>query len=167
MHKRHRVKASKRGGAYAKAIVMGLLSRDSKRARVIHDVAGESLKSMLRENVEPAAEVITDAARGYLGLSQEFIHNFIDHVSEYVREHVHTNGIEDFWALLKRGIKGTHVNLEQYHLHSYVKEQAFRNNEGFGEDADRFLIVLRGIEGGRIRYQQLIGKAHGMAPATT
>ena len=168
-HKRRRVMGSRRGGTYAKAIVMGMLSRDSKqvRARVIHDTQGDTLKSMLRENVDPTAEVITDAARGYMGLSREFIHSFIDHMTAYVNGHIHTNGIENFWSLLKRAIKGTYVNVEPYHLHRYVEEQAFRYNERFGKDADRFVTVLRGIVGRRITYQQLIGKARGMAPATT
>jgi transposase-like protein len=158
--KRRRVMGSKRGGTYAKAIVMGVLERDSKRvrARVLHDVKGETLKSMVRENVAPGAELITDAARGYFGLSGEFIHQFIDHVTEYVRGHVHTNGMENFWSLLKRAIKGTYVNVEPFHLHRYVEEQAFRYNERFGKDGDRFLTVLRGIVGRRLTYKGLIGQ---------
>jgi hypothetical protein len=166
--KRLRVMGSKRGGTHAKAIVMGMLDRSTGRVRgrVILNVEGATLQSVVRENVEPGAEVITDAARGYLGLSADFIHNFIDHMNEYVRGHVHTNGIENFWSLLKRAIKGTYVSVEPYHLHRYVEEQAFRYNERFGKDGDRFVAVLRGIVGRRITYQQLIGKAP-MLPATT
>ena len=79
----------------------------------------------------PAAELITDTARGCAGLSKEFIHSFINHMKKYVNGHVHTNGIENFWSLLKRAIRGTYVNVEPYHLHRYVEEQSFRYNERF------------------------------------
>jgi transposase-like protein len=154
--KRLRVMGSKRGGTYSKAIVMGMLERGGiVRARVIENIEGTTLRSVVRQNVEPGAEVITDAARGYLGLSADFIHNFIDHMTEYVRGHVHTNGMENFWSLLKRAIKGTYVSVEPYHLHRYVDEQAFRYNARRGKDADRFLLALRGIIGRRLTYRGL------------
>lgn len=163
--KRLRVMGSRRGGSYGKAIVMGMLERDSKRvrARIIRDVQGSTLKSVVRQNVEPGAEVITDAASGYLGLKSNFLHNFIDHMTEYVRGHVHTNGLENFWSLLKRAIRGTYVNVEPFHLRRYVEEQAFRYNERFGKDADRFLTVLRGIVGRRVTYKGLTGQGGDFA----
>jgi len=78
-------------------------------------------------------------------------------MKEYVRGHVHTNGLENFWSLLKRAIKGTYVNVEPFHLHRYVEEQSFRYNERLGKDADRFVAALRGIVGRRIMYKALIG----------
>ena len=163
-HKKLRVMGSKRGGIHSKAIVMGMLERDSKkiRARIIENVEGTTLKRVVRQNIDPSAELITDSASGYRGLSGEFLHNFVNHMTEYVRGHIHTNGLENFWSLLKRAIRGTYVNVEPYHLHRYVEEQAFRYNERFGKDGDRFLMVLRGIVGKRITYKQLTG-----APATT
>jgi transposase-like protein len=162
--KRLRVIGSRRGGTYAKAVVMGMLERESGtvRARVIDSVEGTNLKRVLRQNIEPGTELITDSASGYRGLGGEFFHQWINHMKEYVRGHVHTNGLENFWSLLKRAIKGTYVNVEPYHLHRYVEEQAFRYNERFGKDGDRFLMVLRGIVGRRITYKQLTS-----APATT
>jgi transposase-like protein len=147
--KRLRVMGSRRGGTYAKAIVMGMLERGTGkvRARIIENVQGTTLKSVVRRNVEPGTEVITDAALGYRGLGEDFMHRFIDHMRAYVKGHIHTNGIENFWSLLKRGSKGTYVNVEPYHLHRYVEEQAFRYNERFGKDADRFVTALRSIVG--------------------
>jgi transposase-like protein len=154
--KRRRVMGSKRGGQYSKAIVIGLLERDGRvRARVIDNTLGSTLQSVVRGNVEPGAEVITDAARGYVGLSTDFLHSFIDHMHTYVRGHVHTNGLENFWSLLKRAIKGTYVNVEPFHLHRYVEEQAFRYNKRRGDDADRFVGALRGIIGRRLTYKTL------------
>ena len=154
--KRRRVMGSKRGGQYAKAIVIGLLERDGRvRARVIDNTLGSTLQAVVRGNVEPGAEVITDAARGYQALGKDFLHNFIDHMHAYVRGHVHTNGLENFWSLLKRAIKGTYVNVEPFHLHRYVEEQAFRYNKRRGNDADRFVSALSGIIGRRLTYKTL------------
>jgi hypothetical protein len=90
-------------------------------------------------------------------LDAEFIHNVVDHAESYVRGHVHTNGLENFWSLLKRGIKGTYVSVEPYHLFRYLDEQAFRFNEREGEDADRFAKMLGSIAGRRLTYRQLTG----------
>jgi transposase-like protein len=162
--KRRRVQASRRGGQYSKALVMGMLDRNTKKVRmqIIETNDSLSLQRTIRQNVETGAEVLTDAWHGYRGLSADFIHNYVNHMQEYVRGHIHTNGIENFWSLLKRAIKGTYVQVEPYHLHRYVEEQAFRYNERFGKDGDRFLTVLRGIVGRRITYKQLTS-----APATT
>jgi transposase-like protein len=157
--KRRRVQASRRGGAYSKAIVMGLLERNTKKVRmaIIETTDSLSLQRVIRQNVETGSEVMTDAWRGYRGLSADFIHQYVDHMKEYVRGHIHTNGLENFWTLLKRAIKGTYVAVEPYHLHRYVEEQAFRFNERVGKDADRFLIALHGIVGRRITYKALTG----------
>ena len=159
--KRRRVMGSRRGGAHSKAIVMGMLERESGkvRARIIESVEGTTLKRVVRENIEGGAELITDSASGYRGLSGEFLHQWVSHMTEYVRGHVHTNGLENFWSLLKRAIKGTYVNVEPYHLHRYVEEQAFRYNERFGKDANRFVTALRGIVGRRITYKGLTSAA--------
>ncbi|HMH51481.1 MAG TPA: transposase [Candidatus Acidoferrum sp.] len=81
------------------------------------------------------------------GLSADFVHRFVGHATEYVNGHVHTNGLENFWSLLKRALHGAYISVEPFHLHRYVDEQAFRYNERFGKDGDRFLTVLRGIVG--------------------
>jgi hypothetical protein len=134
---------------------MGMLERDGRvKARVIDNVTGPMLH-VIRENVEQGAELITDAARGYRALGQDFLHRFVDHMHTYVEGHVHTNGIENFWSLLKRAIRGTYVNVEPFHLHRYVEEQAFRYNERKGKDADRFVKALRSVVGRRLTYAAL------------
>jgi hypothetical protein len=101
---------------------MGLLERNSPeresrvRCKVLPNVRRSQLDSAVRENVEKGSEVITDAFPSYAKLNDEFIHQVIDHAESYVKGHVHTNGLENFWSLLKRGLKGTYVNVEPFHL---------------------------------------------------
>ena len=87
-----------------------------------------------------------------------FVHAFVDHATEYVRGHVHTNGLENFWTLLKRAIKGTCVNVEPFRLHAYIDEQAFRFNERHDNDGGRFLTAIRQATGKRLMYKDLITK---------
>jgi transposase-like protein len=112
----------------------------------------------VRKNVESGSEVHTDALAAYRGLDAEYIHNVVDHAERYVDGHVHTNGLENFWSLLKRGIKGTYVSVEPYHLFRYLDEQAFRFNERGGEDRDRFAKTLGSVTGRRVTYSELTGK---------
>ena len=86
------------------------------------------------------------------------MHNVIDHAETYVRGHVHTNGFENIWSLLKRGISGTYVLVEPVHLFRYLDEQAFRFNERDGKDADRFAKALGSVSGRRLTYSELIGE---------
>lgn len=161
MHKtkRERVMGGRKGGTYSKAIVMGLLERGGRlRTKVLAKAVNPAMRQMIDDNVEAGAEMITDAASMYRSLSPKFIHNFIDHVEAYVRGHVHTNGLENFWSLMKRGLRGTYVSVEPFHLHRYVDEQTFRYNERFGTDGVRFLTVLRGIVDRRVTYKDLTGK---------
>ena len=81
----------------------------------------------------------------------------IDHTVEYVNGHIHTNGIENFWSLLKRSIKGTYISVEPFHLGRYVDEQVFRFNERKGTDSDRFATALRGIIWRKLTYEELTG----------
>jgi hypothetical protein len=96
------------------------------------------LQVEVKENVEAGSELHTDTLKSYSGLDAEYVHNVVDDAETYVRGHVRTNGLENFWSLLKRGIKGTYVSVEPYHLFRYLDEQAFRFNERDGKDADRF-----------------------------
>jgi hypothetical protein len=110
------------------------------------------------ENVEAGSKLYSDALRSYDGLAEKYEHQVIDDAVEYVRENVPTNGMENFWSLLKRGINGTYVSVEPYHLFRYVDEQAFRfNNRKDMTDADRFDLALRQIVGKRLTYSELIG----------
>jgi ISXO2 transposase-like protein len=94
----------------------------------------------------------------YNGLSADYVHQVIDHAEKYVDGQIHTNGIENFWSLLKRGLKGTYVSVEPFHLFRYLDEQAFRYNERKGDDGDRFVQAARTAFGRRLTYNELTGK---------
>jgi len=116
----------------------------------------------VRGHVAPNSILYTDALPSYDDLDAEFIHQVVDHPVEYVRGRVHTNGLKNFWSLLKRGIKGTYVSVEPFHLESYLDEQTFRYNNRDNEevgDAGRFRAALVQIVGKRLTYDELIGKA--------
>jgi hypothetical protein len=115
--------------------------------------------------VAPGSELFTDAARGYSGLGDAFKHEVVDHAVEYVRGQVHTNGIENFWSLLKRGLKGTYVSVEPFHLFRYLDEQVFRFNTRDGSDSDRFRAVLSWVVGLRLTYSELTANDRASATA--
>src|SRR2546421_5505868 len=87
-----------------------------------------------------------------------YAHQVVDHACQYVDGRVHTNGLENFWSLLKRGVSGTYVSVEPFHLFRYLDEQAFRFNNRKATDADRFNMALLGIMGKRVTYRALTGK---------
>ena len=167
MHKSRRLKTIKGTGGAGKTAVQGLLDRKGKGcskviARVVRNVQAQTVQGNVRKYVLKGTNVMTDAASGYnhLGTSGDYQHEVIDHAVAYVRGHVHTNGMENFWALLKRAIKGTYVSVEPFHLFRYLDEQAFRYNERKNEDGDRgrFLEAIKGVFGKGLRYSKLIGK---------
>jgi transposase-like protein len=159
MHKGKRAEKITGRGSSGKVAVMGLLERHGEvRTKIVPDTKTRTLQVEVRENVEPGSEVHTDALKSYRGLDAEYVHNVVDHAERYVDGHVHTNGLENFWSLLKRGIKGTYVSVEPYHLFRYLDEQAFRFNERDGKDADRFSKTLGSVAGRRLTYDELIGK---------
>ena len=166
MHK-HKREAQVRGsgGGYDKTIVMGVLERTTEeaasrvRALPIRDANKANLQRVVRETVEAGAVLHTDSHWGYKSLAQDYAHATVNHAVEYVRGNVHTNGIENFWSLLKRGLKGTYVSVEPFHLGRYVSEQVFRFNERTDNDAGRFQKVLSSVVGKRLTYQDLI--THG------
>jgi transposase-like protein len=147
------------GGA-GKELVMGLLDRETGKVRVKH-VANRkrrTLQEEVRANVEAGAQVFTDELASYTGLEKDYVHKFVDHAERYVEGNVHTNGIENFWSLLKRGLKGTYISVEPFHLFRYLDEQAFRYNERKGTDADRFREVLSTVFGRRLTFKELTGE---------
>lgn len=164
MHKAKREAKIKGRGAVGKAIVHGVLQRagtdgpSQVRAVSLGREDAETLIGEIRRKVRPGSEVYTDEARVYRELSPDFVHAAIDHSREYVVGTVHTNGIENFWALLKRSLGGTYVAVAPYHLCRYVAEQVFRFNERNGSDADRFALVLSRVFGRRLTYRVLTGK---------
>jgi transposase-like protein len=146
-----------------KAAVLGLLERHPEkgksrvRARVVEGRKRSHLVGEIHANVETGAKINTDALPSYSGLNATYIHNVIDHAEAYVNETVHTNGCENFWALLKRALGGTYVAVEPFHLFRYLDEQSFRFNNRSDNDADRFESVLKIVVGRRVTYEQLIG----------
>ena len=158
MHKSKRERVIKGRGSVGKTAVMGLLEREGRvRAKVIKSTDRQTLHAEVKENVEAGSNLFTDEWRSYQGLEEDYIHEVINHSVEYVRDHVHTNGIENFWSLLKRTIKGTYVSVEPFHLDKYLAEQTFRFNERKVKDNDRFVGVLEAVSGKRLTYDQLIG----------
>jgi len=164
MHKDKKIKITATGGA-GKAIVMGLLDRHSAKVRLMHvpNTQGETLQSHVRRYVKGGSYVFTDAFMGYHGLDQDYVHKVIDHAETYVQGNVHTNKIENFWSLLKRGLKGTYVSVEPFHLFRYLDEQAYRFNERRATDGERFIGVASSVLGRRLTYAELTGKTESTA----
>jgi transposase-like protein len=160
MHKGEREKRIKARGPFGKAVVMAVLERHGEvRPKVVPDTSRKELHAHIKENVHIGADVFTDAHPAYVGLNERYAHEVIDHAETYVRGNVHTNGLENFWSLLKRSLSGTYVAVEPFHLFRYVDEQAFRyNNRRDMNDADRFELVMSQIVGRRLTYKELIGQ---------
>lgn len=143
--------------------VVGVLRRGNKgskskvRAKVIPNVRAATLQPIVHETVETGSRLFTDAWASYRGLGRDYEHEVIDHAVEYVRGHLHTNGIENFWSLLKGTIKGTYVSVEPFHLGRYLDEQSFRFNQREDNDGDRFRAVLSSVSGKKITYKELTG----------
>jgi transposase-like protein len=146
-------------GPTAKAIVQGVLDRSGKqiRVKVVPNTKAESLLPAIFENVKPGAKVFTDSHGSYVQLREHFDHDSVNHFfDEYVRGEVHTNGIENFWSLLKRCLNGTYINVEPFHLSRYVDEQVFRYNHRKMDDGGRFKAMLGKLAGKRMAYAELI-----------
>jgi transposase-like protein len=148
------------GGYEGKAVVMGLLERHGEaRVKVLPNTRAYHVRTNVIENVERGSKVYSDSLHSYRNLPVDgFEHEFIDHAEAYVRGHVHTNGLENFWSLFKRTLRGTYVSVEPFHLQAYADEQCFRFNERKSTDFERFVITLKQIVGRRLTYQELTGK---------
>jgi len=146
------------------APVQGLLQRSTRQqaSRVIlkhvKSIKTPELQGNILEHVEKGAEVHTDEATAYHSLPEDFAHKVINHAVCYAKDNVHINGLENFWSLLKRAIRGTYVSVEPFHLFRYLDEQAFRFNERKDNDMGRFLKAATGIFGKGLRYAALIGR---------
>jgi transposase-like protein len=157
---------SKAGRATDKIAVFGMLDRETRKVRteVIPQVKREVLMDAILKNIEKGSTIYTDGLPAYDALLLKgFMHQFVNHTKEYVRGEVHTNSIENYWSLLKRGLKGTYISVEPYHLHRYADEQAFRfNNRATKDnpldDSDRFMLAMSQIVGKRLTYAELTGK---------
>jgi transposase-like protein len=150
--------------AYAgKVAVVGLLDRHGNdgtsqvRTAIVAGRKKSHLQPVVRENVDAGSTLHTDAHFSYQGLSSQYVHNVIDHAEAYVDGQVHTNGLENFWSLLKRAIKGTYVSVEPFHLFRYLDEQTFRFNSRKLTDGARFTEMLSRLAGKRLTYASLLG----------
>jgi transposase-like protein len=147
-----------------KTIAFGILERGKEiRTMVIPNRTHDTVLPLIREHIEAGAAVYTDDMSGYNRLSQEFLHGVVDHANKYVDGRIHTNGLENFWSLLKRGISGTYVAVEPFHLFRYLDEQSFRYNvrgtkKNPTSEHKRFDLVMSGVIGKRLTYAGLTGK---------
>lgn len=159
MHKDKKTRLSKTG-FIGKVAVMGLLERHGGEVRtmVVSETTRATLQPKVRQHVEEGSNVFSDAHAAYTGLDDEYIHNVINHAVEYVRGNVHTNGIENFWSLLKRTLKGTYVSVEPFHLFRYLDEQSFRFNKRLGNDLYRFIETAKALTGRRLTFDELTGE---------
>ncbi len=174
MHADRRLKMYTKGAGWGghKTIVMGMLDRETRqvRAKVIPNITRKILQEEILNEIEHGSTVYTDGHPGYDRLkAQQFVHETVNHAEEYVRGQVHTQGIENFWSLLKRGLKGTYVAVEPFHLSRYIDEQVFRFNNRARkdnplDDADRFMLAVSQIAGKRLTYADLTGKVGETEP---
>jgi len=171
MHKDRKMQSQiKHGQKGLKTIVLGILERASEnkpkrvRATIIGDRKKSSIAPEVAAHVEQGSKVYSDEHGDSWRMDDRFEHEIVSHLQEYVRGNCHTNGMENFWSLLKRGINGTYVSIEPFHLFRYVDEQAFRFNNRKDEtgevisDYERFTTALLKIVGKRLTYKQLTGK---------
>jgi transposase-like protein len=166
MHAKRRTAIQNSGHKTEKTIVMGMLDRETRevRTKLIPNIKRETLMNEILNQVSHGARVYTDDHSGYRSLKKaDFVHATVNHVSTYVIGDVHTNGLENFWSLLKRSLRGTYVAVEPFHLSRYLDEQMFRfNNRATKDnpltDADRFALAASQIVGKRLTYAELTGK---------
>src|SRR6202451_913055 len=164
MHLSERKRRITGTGTKDKTAVMGILERGGKvRASVVPSRRKTVLQEEVRKHVTAGAALYSDALMSYDGLAADYAHQVVDHATQYVDGRVHTNGLENFWSLLKRGISGTYVSVEPFHLFRYLDEQMFRfNNRATKDnpltDADRFDMAVRQIVGKRVTFAELTGK---------
>ena len=146
-------------GGKDKTAVMGILERGGKvRTAVIDNRKKKTLQAEVKKHVEAGSALYTDALLSYEGLEGRYAHQVIDHAVAYVDGQIHTNGLENFWSLLKRGLSGTYVSVEPFHLFRYLDEQAYRyNNRNDASDFDRFRMAAAQIVGKRLTWKQAIG----------
>jgi hypothetical protein len=160
MHKSKRIKMKVREDNWGKTVVMGMLERGGKvKTKVVPNRKRPVIHATIAEGIAAGTQLYTDDHAGYMDMSSDYLHNIVNHAERYVDGRVHTNGIENFWSLLKRGLNGTYVSVEPFHLFRYLDEQMFRyNTRKTLDDAGRFDLAVRQIVGKRITFAELTGK---------
>ena len=169
MHASKRARRITGTGPVDKTAVMGILERGGEiRTIVVDNRKKRTLHAEVKKHVEAGSALYTDALLSYDGLTAHYAHQVIDHAIAYVDGKIHTNGLENFWSLLKRGIGGTYVSVEPFHLFRYLDEQTFRyNNRKDMNDAGRFKLALSQIVGKRLTYKHLTGNDEWEAPSAS
>jgi transposase-like protein len=167
MHLAKRARRITGTGTKDKTAVMGILERGGQvRTIVVPNRKKTALHAEVKKHVEAGAALYTDALLSYEGLAGQYAHQVVDHAVEYVNGRIHTNGLENYWSLLKRGLAGTYVSVEPFHLFRYLDEQSFRyNNRKDVSDFGRFALALSRISGKRLTYEHLTGKDQTIPPA--
>jgi transposase-like protein len=160
MHKSKLLKGMAYQGQGNKAVVMGMLERGGRvKAKVVSGRTKQQISPVITESVEAGSHLITDEFPTYGFLETPYDREVINHAMEYVNGHIHTNGIENFWSLLKRSLGGTYISVEPFRLDAYVSEQVFRyNNRKDSDDSTRFASCLMGIQGKRLTYEEITGR---------
>lgn len=156
-NKRESKKLRQGRGTVGKTAVVGVLDRDTNQVRtqVVQDTKKPTLQGFVVDHTEPDTQVYTDEARAYVGIPRP--HEAVRHsVGEYVRDQAHTNGMESHWALLKRGYQGVYHWMSPKHLHRYVQEFEGRHNNRPLDTPDQMAAMTQGMDGKRLRYQDLI-----------
>lgn len=160
MHKHKRAEKISARGVKDKTAIVGAIERGGiVRAKVVHRVKKDELQNLVREYLEEGSTLCTDQHPAYVGLQSTFDHKTVDHAVQYVNGVVHTNRIENFWALLKRGLAGTYISVEPFHLFRYLDERVFTFNMREMDDYGRFSTVLRAVSGRRLTYDDLTAKS--------
>jgi transposase-like protein len=143
-----------------KTPVVGMIQRGGRvHASVVDDVKKLTLQSYVRDRVEPGSLIYTDALESYTGLSKDFDHRTVNHAIQYVDGNVHTNVMENFWSLLKRGLHGTYISVRPFHLFRYLDERMFTFNERELDDLGRFEKVVGSVAGRRLTFARVTGHA--------
>jgi hypothetical protein len=169
MHLSERKRRITGTGTKDKTAVMGILERGGKiRATAVASRKKRVLQDEVRKHVTAGSALYSDALLSYEGLATDYAHQVVDHAVQYVNGRVHTNGLENFWSLLKRGISGTYVSVEPFHLFRYLDEQTFRyNNRRDMNDGQRFALAMSQVFGKRLTYADLTGKSESPHHETT
>ena len=149
-------------GGKGKTAVVGFVERGGRvETVVVENRRKKIMQEEVKKRVEAGSALYTDELLSYEGLAGEYAHKVINHAVAYVDGAVHTNTLENFWSLLKRGISGTYVTVEPFHLFRYLDEQAFRyNNRKDKTDAERFTDAMSRVAGKRLTFAEVSGKLH-------
>jgi transposase-like protein len=160
MHSDRRKRMITERGVKDKLAVVGILERGGEvRTAVVSSRKKKELQGHIRAHVKAGSAIYTDALMSYQGLNNDFEHKVVDHAEKYVDGRIHTNGLENFWSLTKRQLKGTYISVEPFHLFRYLDEQAYRyNNRELENDGERFVKALKQVAGKRLTFAEVTGK---------